>query len=361
MQSSQSSDPWLPPRRVLLLGISESGKSTVAKQLQILYNNGFSTEALDHHRRVVFQNIGLILREIVEIMEEHGIEPVQKDNRDIWEWFKAEVSNQPLEPQLGPKLVIAVKSFWKDQCMEKIFSLSNDFCMPCFAPYFIEQIDRIASQDYVPTLLDILKARVKTTGLHESRFQVGLREWHVIDAGGSRSERKKWTHGFERDASIIFVVNLAEYDSYMFEMTHRLQETLTLFESLANLHWFTHSKIILLFTNIDLFKKKLRTIPLSDYCGDCDGGVDATKVLRYLLWRLHCLNHANCRLYPFVAEATDTPRMKTFFEAVADILADDSPSDNPTQLQDEIGKEDSVDELISAAGRFWSGDQHWVS
>lgn len=57
---------------------------------------------------------------------------------------------------------------------------------------YFDAAERIGAQDYVPTDQDILRSRVKTTGLTEERFQVGTLNYVVFDVGGQRSERKKW-------------------------------------------------------------------------------------------------------------------------------------------------------------------------
>jgi guanine nucleotide-binding protein subunit alpha len=38
---------------------------------------------------------------------------------------------------------------------------------------FFDEVTRIAAADYIPTEADVLHARVKTTGIYETRFQMG--------------------------------------------------------------------------------------------------------------------------------------------------------------------------------------------
>ena len=38
---------------------------------------------------------------------------------------------------------------------------------------FFDEAQRIASSDYIPTEADVLRARTKTTGIYETRFQMG--------------------------------------------------------------------------------------------------------------------------------------------------------------------------------------------
>jgi hypothetical protein len=43
----------------------------------------------------------------------------------------------------------------------------------------------------MPTDQDILRSRVKTTGISETHFQIGELTYRLFDVGGQRSERKK--------------------------------------------------------------------------------------------------------------------------------------------------------------------------
>jgi guanine nucleotide-binding protein G(i) subunit alpha len=226
----------------------------------------------------------------------------------------------------------------------------------------MEHIDRVSSEEYVPTYADILKARVKTTAVTEWNISLGSREWQVIEVGGLRPERKKWIHAFEQNANIIYVSNLDDYHDVLFEdeTTNRLQESLKLFESLVNSRWFVQSKIIMLFTNIDLFVKTLAKKPLKDYYPDYLGGEDATEASKYLLRRFHQRNHARLDLYPFVVEATDTARMRIFFDAVNLIFGENRVNDNSSKTEVELRRLYTIEELMSNAAQFWPGDQYWI-
>lgn len=85
-----------------------------------------------------------------------------------------------------------------------------------FLSYF-DSIDRIGAVDYIPTDQDILRSRVKTTGITETTFRIGDLTYRMFDVGGQRSERKKWIHCFENVTAIIFLVAISEYDQVLIE------------------------------------------------------------------------------------------------------------------------------------------------
>lgn len=82
---------------------------------------------------------------------------------------------------------------------------------------YFDSIDRIGDPSYVPTDQDVLRSRVKTTGITETTFVIGELTYRMFDVGGQRSERKKWIHCFENVTAIIFLVAISEYDQVLIE------------------------------------------------------------------------------------------------------------------------------------------------
>lgn len=59
---------------------------------------------------------------------------------------------------------------------------------------------------------DILRARIRTTGIVEHTVRIEGNEFRMYDVGGQRNARKKWIHCFENVTSVIFVAALSGYD-----------------------------------------------------------------------------------------------------------------------------------------------------
>ena len=106
----------------------------------------------------------------------------------------------------------------------------------------------MAAPHYIPTDQDILRTRVRSTGIVEERFKVKGYVLRVFDVGGQRSERKKWIHCFENVNVLVFVAAICEYDQSLFEdeSINRLDESTMLFESIAGSRWFERSAFVLL-------------------------------------------------------------------------------------------------------------------
>lgn len=138
---------------------------------------------------------------------------------------------------------------------------------------YFDSIDRIAQAEYLPNDQDVLRSRVKTTGITETTFIIGDLTYRMFDVGGQRSERKKWIHCFENVTTILFLVAISEYDQLLFEdeTVNRMQEALTLFDSICNSRWFIKTSIILFLNKIDRFREKLPISPMKNYFGDYEG------------------------------------------------------------------------------------------
>eukprot|EP00842_Homolaphlyctis_polyrhiza_P003666 jgi/Hompol1/42/HPOL_005205-RA len=188
---------------------------------------------------------------------------------------------------------------------------------------FFESIDRIAGTDYIPTEQDVLRSRVKTTGIIETTFHVGELTYRMFDVGGQRSERKKWIHCFENVTAIVFLVAVSEYDQVLAEdeTTNRMQEAFTLFESICNSRYFMQTSIILFLNKVDLFKEKLPKSPMGKYFQDYHGGDNFDEACEYMKDRFERLKKdGDKQIYKHFTCATDTSQVKFVMAAVTDII-----------------------------------------
>ncbi|KAJ3327201.1 hypothetical protein HDU76_012242, partial [Blyttiomyces sp. JEL0837] len=167
------------------------------------------------------------------------------------------------------------------------------------------------------------RSRVKTTGITETCFHIGELNYRLFDVGGQRSERKKWIHCFENVTAIVFLVAISEYDQVLVEdeTVNRMQEALTLFDSICNSRWFVKTSIILFLNKIDLFKSKLPRSPMGKYFPDFNGGDNYEAACDYILNRFVSLNQSEQKqIYTHFTCATDTSQIKFVMAAVNDII-----------------------------------------
>ncbi len=95
--------------KVLMVGTSACGKSTVAKQMKILHCNGFTPEERDNYKKILISNIFLSLKELVtqaqllkiDIKEESIAEEIDKLD--------------PFAVTITPQLIQDINKLWEDK------------------------------------------------------------------------------------------------------------------------------------------------------------------------------------------------------------------------------------------------------
>jgi len=128
----------------------------------------------------------------------------------------------------------------------------------------------------------------KTIGITDIEFEVKyvineklthIQEFRLVDVGGQRNERKKWVNAFKDIQVVLYVFSLNDYDLLCYEddKTNRLKESLEEFEKIINSEWFQSSLVILIMNKSDLFKEKIKKVPLKSYFENFNGGDDLKK------------------------------------------------------------------------------------
>uniref|UniRef100_A0A1I8IIF1 Guanine nucleotide-binding protein G(O) subunit alpha n=1 Tax=Macrostomum lignano TaxID=282301 RepID=A0A1I8IIF1_9PLAT len=307
--------------KLLLLGAGESGKSTIVKQMKIIHEGGFTQEDNKQYKPVVFSNtiqsLVAILRAMSTLNISYGDPDRETDAKVVFDVIGRMEDTEPFSEEL----LLAMKRLWADTGVQECFGRSNEYQLNDSAKYFLDDLDRLGAKDYMPTEQDILRTRVKTTGIVEVHFIFKNLNFKLFDVGGQRSERKKWIHCFEDVTAIIFCVAMSEYDQVLHEdeTTNRMQESLKLFDSICNNKWFTETSIILFLNKKDLFEEKIKKSPLTicftEYCDL------RRRAAAYIQAQFEAKNKSpNKEIYCHQTCATDTNNIQFVFDAVTDVI-----------------------------------------
>ncbi|KAI3640249.1 hypothetical protein MIR68_001127 [Amoeboaphelidium protococcarum] len=311
--------------KILLLGAGESGKSTIVKQMRICFMNGYSKDELLSVKPIICKNIYDSIKALIEACQRFEYQFENPECVEIARQLTG-VKYSAMDATINKPTGDMIKAVWIDAAVKRAFERSNEFYIMDTAPYFFDNIERVASGDYIPSEDDVLKSRVKSTGITETKFVLDKLNITMYDVGGQRSERKKWIHCFENVTSVIFIVALSEYDQVLLEDSsqNRMAESIILFEAIVNSQWFVNSSFILFLNKIDLFKEKIKKTPLNKYFPEYAGDDDFTKASKFMLWRFKQSNHQGLTIYPHLTCATDTKQIKVVFSAVKDTLIKNS-------------------------------------
>ncbi|VDK73679.1 unnamed protein product [Onchocerca ochengi] len=247
--------------------------------------------------------------------------------------------------ELVEELSVAMQRLWADSGVRECYKRSNEYQIDDSAKYFLDNLPRLSSPNYLPTEQDLLRTRIKTTGITEVHFELkGLTfrtqmeteaqrflmpictselSLRVIDVGGQRSERKKWIHCFDNVNAIIFISSLSEYDQTLREdnCTNRMQESLKLFDSICNSPWFADIHFILFLNKKDLFAEKITRSPLTICFPEYKGQQNQTECINYIQWKFEQLNRSPQReIYCHHTCATDTNNVQFVLDACLDMI-----------------------------------------
>jgi len=194
--------------------------------------------------------------------------------------------------------------------------------------YYFENAERFARNDFVPTIDDMLRVKIKTTGVKETHFTVNKADFVMIDVGGQRREREKWLPFFHDATAVIWLVALNEFDMFLEEehKINRLDESLTLFSKVSRNDWLKEVPFILFLNKADLFEEKIKSQPLSTFYSDYNDFVKKLPSMND--YDAGCAYMANrfervfqgCRLYTFVTCALNTENCRKVFLAVNDAI-----------------------------------------
>ncbi|KAI5644415.1 g-protein alpha subunit domain-containing protein [Phthorimaea operculella] len=367
--------------KLLLLGTGESGKSTFIKQMRIIHGSGYSDDDKRGFIKLVYQNIFMAMQSMIRAMDLLKIAYGNPSNSEKAELISA-IDFESVTTFESP-YVEAIKALWADAGIQECYDRRREYQLTDSAKYYLQEIDRVAAPNYLPTEQDILRVRVPTTGIIEYPFDLeeirfsrhksmgfsylndlervamadylptlqdilraraptsGINEYcfnftcdekptifqymegeckklrfsylsdlarieaadylpteqdilrarqpttgileypfdldgiifRMVDVGGQRSERRKWIHCFENVTSIIFLVALSEYDQILFESENenRMEESKALFKTIITYPWFQHSSVILFLNKKDLLEEKIMYSHLVDYFPEYDG------------------------------------------------------------------------------------------
>jgi len=222
----------------------------------------------------------------------------------------------------SPEIIAAIKTIWADKGIQATYKNRAHFQLVDGTKHFLDTIDEWTKPGYLPNNEDILRCRVRTTGIVENDFVIANNKFKLVDVGGQRNERKKWMHCFDGVTALLFVAAMSEYDQMLYEDENvkRMDEALMLFENICNSRWFRDTSVMLFLNKCDLFQEKLKTVPLTVCWPEYDGDGSYESGCNWIEKQFLSRNHHKKQVYCHVTCATDERNVKIVFNGVKDIV-----------------------------------------
>jgi len=345
--------------KLLVLGTGESGKSTVFKQMKILYSvpdpdedagdGKMSKKDKAKFIMICRANLFSNAHAVMEGMTRLSIEFGSEEAKTAAEIIKAVPADG--NPENITELVTPLKTMLADKGVIEAIERAAEYQLNDSTIYFWERAEEICTTEYMPTEQDVLRARVRTTGIVQQKFEIKDKKYTMFDVGGQRNERRKWIHCFDNVTAVIFVTAISEYDQVLYEdeNTNRMDEALVLFDQICNHPSFKKTSMILFLNKRDLFEMKLKKKDMTcwrDVPELQKAGKDYDMTLTYIKGEFLGKNKApeERQVYVHATCATDTNNISFVMESVFDIIL----KDNLRKLA--VGDVDAMLELSAGSG-----------
>ncbi|XP_025023720.1 guanine nucleotide-binding protein G(t) subunit alpha-3-like, partial [Python bivittatus] len=152
-----------------LQGAGESGKSTLVKQMKIIHKDGFTDQECQEYKSVIYSNVLQSILMIVKAMSTLGIEYENSQSKEDEKQLYA-MADATEDGSMSPELAVIIKRLWKDPGIQGCFERASEYQLSDSAPYYLNDLDRLTAPGYTPNEQDVLRSRVKTTGIIETQF-----------------------------------------------------------------------------------------------------------------------------------------------------------------------------------------------
>ncbi|XP_042233514.1 guanine nucleotide-binding protein G(q) subunit alpha-like isoform X2 [Homarus americanus] len=312
--------PAVPEARLLVLGASDTGKSTFMKQMRLVFGDEYPVPDRRRHQPHIRRNLLESVHRIIQAMDTFGITQATQEAQDAARRF---TDLEPLEQFLEDdaiidhQLVEQTQLLWADPMVQEVYIRGNEYHLMTNADYFITNAERILDDNYIPNVDDILRMRYPTRTSVTSTYDLGEMRMTMHDMGGQRSEREQWIKHDNNPTAILFLASLSEYDQNVEEIPekNRVQESLDIFEDLLGYPPFETTPVILLLNKSDIFRSKIQYHALRDYFPEYDGPDGDEIEGRDFISRLYeklAVRHRRHFVARFT-EATNTENFRAIF------------------------------------------------
>ncbi|XP_042872337.1 guanine nucleotide-binding protein G(q) subunit alpha-like [Penaeus japonicus] len=204
-----------PEARLLVLGASDTGKSTFMRQMQLLCGHGYPPPERLRHQPHIRRNLLESLHKLALHLDTYGVQPATPEAQEAAQAFLTwgNLEGHLVEgAQIDKTLIPKAQTLWTDPGIQEVYRHRSDFHLMTNADYFISGAPRILQDEYLPTVEDILHMRYVTRGVVEHRHELENIIITMHDMGGQRPERENWCRQILDPSAILFLASLSEFD-----------------------------------------------------------------------------------------------------------------------------------------------------
>lgn len=315
----------------IILGCSESGKSTFFKHLRILFSNAsFLVKEEFTYTNYIHSNIIYSMNMTFQYLKKENIEissEFQSFFKELTQITQLSNIDSVASQYFTDDFYEKTLKFWNNQELKQAFyKCKTEYHIPDGTEYFLNNLERLKPNYYKPKTLDFLHCRKKTMNLQDINFSVEIEKFceykfKFFDIGGESKERSKWEKHIEKNI-IIFFISLSDFDQKVVgkESENRMMESIKVFDGLVN--GFGKDKpMILIFNKMDVLKEKLKTSNLKNTFQDYEGGDDLNQAIIFIQNKfLSQVKNDIKRIHSFKVNSIDRESINQCFSEILTLL-----------------------------------------
>lgn len=239
--------------RILMIGTSETGKSTFCKQLRHIYGPKYDSSQKEIFKAQIKSNIINDMKLILEtIITRYDFAKIVDSFSKILR--KMDKQNN----KLNAKVACLIDDIYDDPLFQVTLEELSLTTLGQYSGYFIRNNHKFVKSDYKPTTKEILYHRVNTQGVMSHVIRVNDKfNIEFVDIGGKKSQRQEWYKYYKSADFIIYFASLSSFEdiSVREKIDSDVSDSLSLFSCLS----FNELELVpalLLLTKKDLFEEK---------------------------------------------------------------------------------------------------------
>ena len=356
---------------LLLIGPSGSGKTSILKQCEKIYESSIDPKLLRDSIPIIHKSI---LQDIYDLCTQNAILKAsnpqcqltqqsqaicmkiistlaQRDCKLISGYWRINCNAYIVDGiipiiiayhkcsimdkvQLTPKLGADIAILWNDNGLQETYKICQQNYKTNFADHntahFLNNIERISNESYIPNLEDYVRVKHKTEGIIKTEFSLpgsgnanneNIWKFRIIDTNGHSIEEILRFVNVWGIWGIIFTMNLASYDNKENGYGH----TLDMFEQTMSHTAFSHVNCMVFLNKNDQFIPKIKQIPFSVYDPDFNHDLvnNANAVKDYLRHKFKKIFYNGTkaeksprRIHFHVTCAIDTSQLETVMHLI---------------------------------------------